>query len=153
MSDATPNTFSLVVFVPVSHGDDVRTALAEAGAGRLGLYYDSVSFTTRGTARFRALDGATPFIGIVGGGLEVVEEERIETTVTSETLDRVMQAVHRVHPYEMPGICLYPLLDVTTFGKSAWSRPQPLGSHSKRFFRGCDIIILIANYIWICLKN
>lgn len=99
----------IVVFAPVSHADDVRKALAEAGAGHIGNY-DSCSFSSRGIGRFRGLEGTKPFIG-ESGKLEEVEEERIETICPSEKMEAVLTAVKRSHPYEEPAIDIYPLLN------------------------------------------
>jgi hypothetical protein len=100
-------TYKIVVYVPDSHGDAVRQALGEAGAGRIGNYAHC-SFTARGVGRFLPLAGANPAIGVVGR-LEEVEEERIETICAEERLRGVLAAVRRVHPYEEPAIDVYPL--------------------------------------------
>lgn len=100
----------IAVFVPASHGDAVRKAFAEADAGHIGNY-DSCSFTSRGTGRFRALEGTKPFIGEIGK-TEEVEEERIEVICAHNKLEKVLQAVRAVHPYEEPAIDIYPLLNV-----------------------------------------
>ena len=68
----------LVVFVPLSHADDVRQALGEAGAGKLGNY-SFCSFSSHGTGRYKGNKNSKPFIG-KAGQLESAEEERIEVT-------------------------------------------------------------------------
>lgn len=100
--------YALSIFVPVTHGDAVRSALASSGAGRIGLY-DSCSFTTRGVGRFRPLAGASPFIG-KAGELEAVDEEKIETEVRKDLLQAVLAAVRAAHPYETPAIHVTQLL-------------------------------------------
>jgi len=99
----------IVVFVPVTHADSVRKALADSGAGHIGNY-DSCSFSSRGTGRFRGLEGTKPFIGNPGK-IETVEEERIEVICPSSKLENVLAAVKKVHPYEEPAIDVYPLLN------------------------------------------
>jgi hypothetical protein len=99
---ASPKAFSLVVFVPTSHGPAVRAALALSGAGAIGAY-DSCTFTSAGTGRFRPLAGATPFLGAIGA-LEEVQEERIETIVLGARLKGVLAALRAAHPYEEPAI-------------------------------------------------
>jgi len=101
----------IVVFVPVAHADGVRVALAKASAGKIGNY-DSCSFSVLGTGRFRPLDGADPFIGVVGE-LEEAAEERIETVCAREKLEAVLAAVRAAHPYEEPAIDVYPLLNLS----------------------------------------
>ena len=102
--------FSITVFVPVTHGDAIRAALASSGAGAMGAY-DSCTFTSRGTGRFRPLAGANPFIGRAGGAVEEVDEERIETEVQASALAGVLAAVRAAHPYETPAIHVHQLLD------------------------------------------
>ncbi len=99
----------IAVFAPATHGDVVRKALAEAGAGHIGNY-DFCSFTTSGTGRFRGLDGSKPFIG-KPGNIEQADEERIEVICSADILEKVLKAVRAVHPYEEPAIDVYPLLN------------------------------------------
>ena len=99
----------IVVFTPLSHANAVRKALADAGTGHIGKY-DSCSFSTRGIGRFRPLKGARPFIG-KEGGLEEVEEERIEVICEAKELKFVLHKLREAHPYEEPAIDIYPLLN------------------------------------------
>ena len=99
----------VVTFVPAAAADAVRTALADAGAGRLGAY-DSCSWSTTGEGRFRPLDGATPAIGQVGE-LEVVEEVRIEAVVPRSRRGAAVRALLAAHPYEEPAFDVVPLAD------------------------------------------
>jgi hypothetical protein len=101
----------LVVFVPVSHAEAVRTAIGDAGAGRLGNY-SHCTFSSRGTGRFRPLPGANPYVGTVGE-TEVVDEERIEAIVEKHLLSAVVAAMRWAHPYEEVAFDLIPLLDPT----------------------------------------
>lgn len=100
--------YHLIVYVPLSHADAIRTALAENGAGAIGNY-DSCSFSARGTGRFRPLKGAHPAIGTVGK-IEEAHEERIEVVVQEDRLKKVIEAVCTVHPYEEPAIHALPML-------------------------------------------
>lgn len=97
---APPAREKLTVFVPEAAADEVRAALAEAGAGRIGDY-DSASFSSAGRGRFRPLDGATPTIGAVGE-LESVDEVRIEVVLERADRATVIAAMLAVHPYEEP---------------------------------------------------
>lgn len=98
----------LVTFVPGSHAEAVRLALAEAGAGRIGDY-DACSFETPGTGHFRALEGTNPYIGEAGGGIEDVDEIRIEAQVPRWSLRRAIAAMELAHPYEEVAYDVYPL--------------------------------------------
>jgi len=100
----------IVVFVDVAHADVVRNAMAESGCGKIGNY-DSCTFSVKGTGRFRALEGANPFVGEVGK-MEEVEEERIETICEESKLEKALAAIKAAHPYEEPAIDVYPLLNI-----------------------------------------
>lgn len=99
--------FKMVVGVPAAQAKQVRTAAAEAGAGRLGNY-SHCAFSQPGTGTFRPLQGANPAIGKVGEQ-EEVEEVRIEMLVDARLVDQVDGAVRQAHPYEEPAIDFYPL--------------------------------------------
>jgi len=101
--------YHLVIYVPLSHADAVRRALAESGAGTIGNY-DGCSFSSRGTGRFRPLKGADPHVGSVGQ-IEEVEEERIEVVVEEKFLHAVLAAVKAAHPYEEPAMHLWKMED------------------------------------------
>ena len=98
-----------VVFVPSDYADKIRETLAQCGCGGIGNY-DYCSFSSKGTGRFRGLDGSNPVIG-EKGRIEEVDEERIETICASENLQVVIEAVKKAHPYEEPAIDVYPLLN------------------------------------------
>ena len=98
----------LVVYVPETHGDEVRKALGEAGAGTVGDYKFN-SFTTKGIGRFTPLDTANPTIGEIGK-YEEVPEERIETLCYKDELDKVINVANKVHPYEEVAYDVYPLV-------------------------------------------
>ena len=99
----------IAVFVPISHADEVRKVLSESGAGHIGNY-DFCSFSVRGVGRFRGLEGTKPFVG-KARQVEKVEEERIESICLSENLEKTLELVKGVHPYEEPAIDIYPLLN------------------------------------------
>jgi hypothetical protein len=98
---------ALVVYVPVSHSEDLLTAIGDAGAGKIGDY-SHCSFTTPGTGRFTPLLGARPFIGAVGQG-ETVPEIRVECVVEADMLDAVVLALRSAHPYEEPAFMTWPV--------------------------------------------
>lgn len=99
----------IAVYVPSSHADKIRQALSEAGAGQIGNY-DYCSFTTKGVGRFRGNADSKPFIG-KPGQIEEVQEERIETICPRERLEKVLEAIKKIHPYDEPAIDIYPLLN------------------------------------------
>ncbi len=97
----------IVVFVPEANADQVRAALGEAGAGRIGKY-SHCSFSSKGMGRFRPESGANPHIGTVGQA-EVVAEERIETICERAKLTKVIAAMIAAHPYDEVAYDVYPL--------------------------------------------
>jgi|SRR5581483_7114300 len=98
----------LVVYVPKSHAEEVRNAMGDAGAGKIGNY-NHCSFSVEGIGRFLPLQGANPTIGEVGKHEEVIEE-RIEFVCEKENIKRVIGAMKEVHPYEAIAYDIYPLL-------------------------------------------
>jgi dinuclear metal center YbgI/SA1388 family protein len=107
----------LVTFVPHENAEEIRAAITEAGAGRIGDY-DSCTFTSDGQGRFRPLDGATPAIGRVGE-VEVVAEARVEAVFPRGRRRQVLEAMRAVHPYEEPAYDVIELVDVPGTGKAA----------------------------------
>src|SRR5213082_49286 len=100
--DGTREKVVLTVYVPIAAATAVRSALAAAGAGRIGKYV-GCSFSAHGVGRFLPLEGAHPAVGAVGEMAEVAEE-RIETVVDRELLATVLRAARAAHPYEEPVI-------------------------------------------------
>lgn len=97
----------LVVFVPQEAAEDVRSAIAKAGAGYIGQYSDC-AFLSDGTGVFLPCEETNPYIG-QEGQLERVAEVRIETIMPEEINARVVRAMLRAHPYEEAAYDLYPL--------------------------------------------
>ncbi len=104
------NLYKRIVFVPETHADAVRAAMATAGAGKMGKY-DYCSFSSKGIGRFRPLEGADPAIGEIDK-LEAVDEERIEVLCTKENLSSAIAAMKAVHPYEEVAFDIYPLENI-----------------------------------------
>ncbi|GAA4114695.1 Nif3-like dinuclear metal center hexameric protein [Nocardioides fonticola] len=104
-----PALDKLTVYVPQDDADRLRTALAEAGAGRIGDY-EAASFSSPGEGRFRPLEGAHPAIGTVGE-LEVVAEQRIEVVLPRARRAGVLRAMLAAHPYEEPAFDVVELAD------------------------------------------
>lgn len=90
----------LAVFVPEAYAEAMRVALAKAGAGQIGDY-EACSFTSNGEGRFRAMDGAQPFVGELGE-LHVEAEQKIEVVFPQTMKNKVLKAMLNAHPYEEP---------------------------------------------------
>jgi len=101
--------FKICFFVPVEHAEKVKTAMFNAGGGKIGDY-DCCSFETLGTGQFRPLKGANPFIGKTGT-IEKVSELKVEMVCENHCLKAVMIAMKENHPYEMPAYDIIKLED------------------------------------------
>jgi hypothetical protein len=99
----------LVVFVPETALEDVRDAVFEAGAGRIGQY-ERCSWYTAGTGTFLGGEGADPSIG-ERGREERVAELRLETLFPAERQRDVVAALRAAHPYEEPAFDVYDLVE------------------------------------------
>ena len=97
----------LAVFVPSSHLDAVRDAMARAGAGVIGDY-THCSFNIPGTGTFWGSESTSPAVG-EKGALQNVEEIRLEMVLPEWNLGAVLQAMIAAHPYEEVAYDVYPL--------------------------------------------
>ena len=93
-----PKLRKLAVFVPESHLEAVRSAVAAAGAGRIGNYAEC-TFITHGEGAFRPLAGSSPFLGREGE-LERVAEARLEVVYSPCREAGILAAMRAAHPYE-----------------------------------------------------
>lgn len=99
----------LIVFVPDTHVEQVRSAMIEAGAGHIGNY-SHCTFLTQGTGTFLPLSNTKPFIG-EQGKVEYVAECRLETVVPARLCSGVIKAMLAAHPYEEVAYDEYLLLN------------------------------------------
>ena len=95
--------------MPLSHSEQVKEAVFEAGAGAIGNY-DRCCFETLGTGQFRPLEGASAFVGSVGE-VETVQELRIELVCENKLIHDVIKALFASHPYETPAYEVYSIED------------------------------------------
>lgn len=97
----------LSVYVPTGATQVVLHALYNAGAGQLGQY-EHVSFRVNGTGTFKPLAGANPAIGQIGRD-EAVSEDRVEVLLPTHLESKLVAALRKAHPYEVPAYDLYAL--------------------------------------------
>ncbi len=97
----------LVTFIPASHVDALRDALADSGAGTIGNY-THCSFQTEGTGCFRPGPTASPFTGHKET-LNNEQEVRFEMLVNTACLAKTVTTLRDAHPYEEPAYDLIPL--------------------------------------------
>ncbi|MGC9454826.1 MAG: Nif3-like dinuclear metal center hexameric protein [Phycisphaerae bacterium] len=98
----------IVTFVPSEDVSRVAQAAFDAGAGRVGNYYDC-GFFCHGIGAFCGGEDSQPVVGQAGRH-EVAEELRFETVAPRACANHVAAAVRDAHPYEEPVVDVYPLV-------------------------------------------
>lgn len=88
----------IVTFVPESHVDRVRTAMAEAGAGVIGDYA-YCSFNSLGEGTYVPASTANPYSG-TRGTLNREPESRLEMQAHAARQGAIIAALQATHPYE-----------------------------------------------------
>ncbi len=99
----------LEIYAPESALEDIRKALLEMDAGRLGDYKGCLSYYPVTGVWFSG-ENANPAIGSPG---EWSREQEIKIVVNVEdaNVEKTVEAVKKVHPYEEP------LINVIQLGK------------------------------------
>ena len=95
--------FKIEVYVPETHCEMLKTAMFDAGAGKLDNYDCCAWQSFAGTGQFRPLNGSSPFLGETGK-IERVKEIKIELICEKKFLRDVIKTIHKFHPYEMPAL-------------------------------------------------
>ena len=65
---------------------------------------------------WRPLEGCNPYIGNEGE-ISKEPEVKVEVTVFTEAVDRTIEAIKKVHPYEEPVINVIPILRTSFYHK------------------------------------
>lgn len=105
--------YQLIVYVPITHLEEFKDALFDAGAGQY-AHYDRCSWECSGRGQFRPLNGSNPAIGTLGN-VEYVEEVKIETVCRAEAIREVLIALKQTHPYEEPAYGVVELKTIEDF--------------------------------------
>ncbi|MGP1273194.1 MAG: Nif3-like dinuclear metal center hexameric protein [Phycisphaerales bacterium] len=126
----------IVTFVPASHLDQVRSALAASGAGRIGAY-ERCSFAAPGRGTFFGTTGTNPAAG-AAGTFESVEEMRLEMICPRRATALAIEALRGLHPYEEPAIDVYPLQPLLERG--AGSGRRVVLDRPTTLDRACDVV-------------
>ena len=98
----------LVVFAPRDSIEQLRGALATAGAGHVGEY-EVCSFVSEGEGTFLGSESSNPSIG-KRGRLERLGEMRLEMVCSRYKLPLAIETLRQFHPYEEPAFDIYALL-------------------------------------------
>ena len=92
--------YKLCFYVPETHLEEVKAAVFDAGAGRIGDY-DSCCWQVLGQGQFRPLEGSNPYLGR-RGAVEQVPEYRVEMVCDRDHVKGAVAAMIDAHPYEEP---------------------------------------------------
>lgn len=108
--------FKLVFYVPEGHAENVKLAVFNTGAGRVGNY-DQCCWQVLGQGQFRPLAGSQPFIGKVPvagkpTNIEIVKEYRIEMVCCDDVIKAAISALKEAHPYEEPAYDVWRLAEI-----------------------------------------
>ena len=95
------------IFIPETHLGVLQRTLREADAGHIGNYDCCLSYSPV-TGCWRPLEGTTPYLGNIG---EISSEPELKVEVTCRTgqVDKTIEAIKKIHPYEEPVINVIPL--------------------------------------------
>lgn len=99
--------YKICVYVPENSVENVKQALFDAGAGRIGNY-DSCCWQTDGIGQFRPLENSNPAIGSLNE-VELVREVKIELVCDDGLVKAAILAMRDSHPYEEPAFDVWEL--------------------------------------------
>src|SRR5690606_10171069 len=96
----------LIIYVPVSHVEEVASAIFENGGGIIGEY-SNCSFRTEGEGTFKGSEKTSPSVG-KKLSYEKVEEIKLEVLINSWEIEKILSAIRKVHPYEEMAYDIFP---------------------------------------------
>lgn len=96
-------------YIPDSNVDELRDRLNDIGALTIDEIYDNCITTSKVTSYWRPLDGANPYLGEIGV-LAKEEEQKIEFCCNRDMIEKVVEVIKKIHPYEKPVIIIIPIL-------------------------------------------
>ena len=102
--------FKVVVFGPIESEKIIRKTIERMGVGKVGKY-SGWTFCLHGITRVRALPGANPARGKVGK-IEKTKEFRMETACFETEINKLIEAIKSVHPYEVVPIDVFEVIEV-----------------------------------------
>ncbi|MBQ8482370.1 MAG: divalent cation tolerance protein CutA [Alphaproteobacteria bacterium] len=99
----------LEIFIPETHLKQLQIALQNVDAGHIGNYDTCLSYShVIGT--WRPLENAQPYLG-KQNEISQEEELKVEVRIKINNLEKTINAIKDVHPYETPVINIIPLLN------------------------------------------
>jgi hypothetical protein len=104
--------YKLCFFIPETHVEQVKQALFNKGAGRIGLY-DHCSWQVMGEGQFKPLEGSEPFLGAMNK-IETVVEYKVEMVCEESLIKDVVKELIKTHPYQEPAYEIYQIITAET---------------------------------------
>lgn|SRR3990167_4849570 len=92
--------YKISFYVPQHDVERVKTALFDAGAGRIGQY-SHCAWQTLGEGQFKPLEGSNPSVGELNQ-IETLPEYKVELVCDEQHIQSVIVALKTSHPYETP---------------------------------------------------
>ncbi len=103
-----PQTLSkLGIYCPEKNAEEIRNCMFENGAGNIGSYSEC-SFSVEGKGSFKPGIASNPFKGEIGKR-EEGNEINVEVLVANYQIDKVLEAVKKMHPYEEVAYDIIPI--------------------------------------------
>ncbi|MCL2048844.1 MAG: cytochrome C biogenesis protein [Defluviitaleaceae bacterium] len=100
----------LEIFIPADYLEKLREALRSVGAGAFGHYDSTLSYSAvKGC--WRPLLGANPYDGELGVLCER-DEYKVEVNCNDDILEKTLEAIKTIHPYEEPVINIIKLKEI-----------------------------------------
>ena len=88
---------------------DLWETLQSVDAGHIGNY-DSCLAYSKVTGSFRPLKGSQPYKGTIEKVSEI-KEIKVEVNILAGNLDKTLNKIYEIHPYEEPLINVIPILN------------------------------------------
>lgn len=99
----------LEIFIPKTYFTQLLLTLQKVGAGHIGNYDSCLSYSEV-IGMWRPLSNANPFLGEQGKTSQETEL-KVEVRILHEKLNETLEAIKKIHPYEMPVINIIPILN------------------------------------------
>ncbi len=99
------------IFIAETHLTRLQDALQRVDAGHIGNYDSCLSYS-KVIGCWRPLEGSEPYIG-EENAISSEEELKVEVTCLLANVDKTVEAVKKVHPYEVPVINVIPLYRIS----------------------------------------
>ena len=99
----------LEIFIPKTHLKQLQTVLQDVDAGHIGNYDSCLSYSEV-TGTWRPLQDAQPYSGKQNEISREIEL-KVEVRIKIDDIEKTIQAIKKVHPYETPVINIIPLLN------------------------------------------